>query len=441
MKKSWLHKCWPLLLALVLATFTALADASLPRDLTAIEAEAFRNDKTLTGQLVIPDGVTSIGARAFEGCTGLTGQLVIPDGVKLIGSRAFAGCTGLTGAVYIPASVTYVASDAFADTNVTILDGSGTLDPDLPEGDEVITMTDLPEGLAYEITAEGAVITGYTGPVSARLTIPRTINGISVVAIGDNAFQDCYGLTGSVVIPDTVKRIGASAFFGCSGLNGTLTIPSSVESIGDFAFYECLSLTGGLTIPASVESIGTSAFAFCESMTGKLVLPDSVTLGARCFQSAGFTGSITIPSTMSLGANVFAGTKLSITWKAPAYTYEQTGSVVTITGWNGPVNAGLTIPTQLNGGMVCGIAAEAFSDIGLCGKVVIPGTVLFIGDSAFRSNPGITSISFAKGLTTVSAYAFAECTGLSGVITLPSTVTSLDTTAFSGTSVSVQIAK
>lgn len=443
-----LLKLWPLLLALLLISLTALADVSLPAGLTTIEAEAFLNDTSLTGTLTIQDGVTAIGNRAFEGCTGLTGTPVFPASLTSIGSRAFAGCTGLTGTVCIPLAVD-VAEDAFDGTSLNILRSDDDIttdtdiitDTDIPGGDSVITMTDLPEGIAYEMTDAGCVITGYTGDLTAELKIPGVISGIPVVSIGDYAFQDCFELTGSIVIPDTVTRIGAGAFFGCSSLNGTLTIPASVTSIGDFAFYECLSLTGGLTLPDSVETVGESAFAFCESMTGALVLPADVTLGARCFQTSGFTGSITIPATMTLGANVFVGTQLDITWEAPGFTYEQTASVVTITGWNGPVTDGLTIPSRLGTGLVSGIGDEAFADIGLQGAVVIPSSVVYIGDSAFRSNPGVTSLSFAEGLATISAYAFADCSGLTGTITLPSTVTALDDTAFSGCDVTIVIAE
>lgn len=450
-KNLKLRKLWPLLLVLVLGAFAALADMTLPAELTVIEAEAFLNDASLTGTLAIPDGVTVIGARAFEG-TGLTG-LSIPSSVTTICSRAFANCSGLTGTVRIPDSVATLAADAFEGTNVTLVFGDDvSTDTDIPGGsvstgtdipgggDVVITMTDLPAGLLYEMTDAGCVITGYTGEVDAELKIPDAVNGIPVVAIGDYAFQDCYDLKGSIVLPDTVTRIGSGAFFGCSSLTGGLTIPDGVTSIGDFAFYECLSLTGGLTLPASVETVGESAFAFCESMTGALTLPADVTLGARCFQGAGFTGSITIPATMTLGANVFSSTSLNITWEAPAFTFEQVSTIVTITGWNGPVTGGLTIPSRMGTGLVTGIAAEAFADTGLQGTVTIPSSVVYIGDSAFRSNPGITNISFAKGLATIDAFAFADCTGLSGVITLPSTVTSLDETAFSGCDVTVTIA-
>ena len=446
-----LMKLWPVLLALVLAALTALADVTLPAELTVIEAEAFLNDTGLTGTLYIPHGVTSIGRRAFEG-TGITG-LVIPETVTAINSRAFADCDSLTGTVFVPETVAYLAEDAFEGTDVTIVYGEEedvTTDTDIPstgtdipggdDDDIVITMTDLPQGFQYEMTPEGCVITGYTGKPDAVLNIPDAIDGIPVVAIGDYAFQDCWELTGSVVLPGTVTRVGNGAFSGCSSLDGTLVIPASVTYIGDFAFFECLSLTGGLTIPASVESVGESAFAFSESMTGSLVLPADISLGARCFQGAGFTGSITIPATMSLGANVFAGTALDITWEKATFTYEQVATIVTITGYNGPTDAGLTIPTRLGTGLVTGVAAEAFADAGLQGQLVIPASVVYIGDSAFRSNPGITGITFNKGLATIDAYAFADCTGLTGVITLPSTVVSLHETAFSGCDVTVEIA-
>ena len=129
MKKSMLKrmlKCWPLALALLLLGLTALADATMPADLTVIEAEAFRGDTSLTGALVLPENVAVIGARAFEGCTGLTGQLVLPSTLTTIGSRAFADCTGLTGTVRIPSSVTSLAADAFEGTSLTISTGGSS---------------------------------------------------------------------------------------------------------------------------------------------------------------------------------------------------------------------------------------------------------------------------------------------------------------------------
>lgn len=453
MKKSHMMRLWPLLLALLLVALTALADMKLPTELTVIDDKAFLNDFSLTGTLRIPDGVTVIGARAFEG-TGLTG-LIIPDSVASIGSRAFADCAALTGVVRIPDSVTALAADAFEGTDVTLVFGDDvTTDTDLPgvsTGTDlpgVSTGTDLPgtatptdiAAFLYEATDAGCIITGYTGRANAALVIPAELGGMPVVAIGDYAFQDCSGLTGGVAVPETVTRIGTGAFFGCSSLNGTVTIPASVVSIGDFAFYECAGLKGSLHLPASVETVGSSAFAHCAGMTGSLTLPSDATLGSRCFQGAGFTGSLTVPATMTLAPNALCGTSLDITWEAPGFTWEQTGDAITLTGWNGPVTGGLTIPSSLGTGVVTDIAEEAFAGIGLQGAVSFPGTLSYIGDSAFRANPGLTSLTFSHGLTTVAAYAFADCTGLRGTITLPSSVTALVGTAFSGCDVTVEIA-
>src|SRR6266699_3068546 len=90
-------------------------------------------------------------------------------------------------------------------------------------------------------------ITGYTGPGGA-VSIPNSINGLSVVSIGDWAFFDSISLT-SVSIPASVASIGNYAFQGCSSLT-SVTIPASVTSIGGNAFSYCYSLTS-VTIPGT----------------------------------------------------------------------------------------------------------------------------------------------------------------------------------------------
>jgi hypothetical protein len=99
----------------------------------------------------------------------------------------------------------------------------------------------------------GLVITGYTGKDTA-ITIPATINGAAVVAIGEGAFQETQ-LT-SVNIPASVTSIGDYAFAGTQLTS--VNIPNSVTSIGDGAFSET-QLTS-VNIPNSVTSIGYAAF-------------------------------------------------------------------------------------------------------------------------------------------------------------------------------------
>jgi hypothetical protein len=102
--------------------------------------------------------------------------------------------------------------------------------------------------------ANGQVtITGYTGSVN-DVRIPDRINGLPVMAIGEEAFWNTR-LT-SVIIGDSVMLIGNAAF-----ANTRLTsviIGDSVMLIGNAAFAST-RLTS-VTIPNSVTSIGAGAF-------------------------------------------------------------------------------------------------------------------------------------------------------------------------------------
>ena len=46
----------------------------------------------------------------------------------------------------------------------------------------------------------------------------------------------CSGLTGTLVLPESLKEVDATAFNGCTGLTGTLKIPAHLTKIGEGAF-------------------------------------------------------------------------------------------------------------------------------------------------------------------------------------------------------------
>lgn len=75
---------------------------------------------------------------------------------------------------------------------------------------------------------------------TGSVTIPSTMAGYPVTAIGDYAFYYRSGLT-SIKIPSSVKSIGANAFHYCSGLT-SIKIPGSITSIDDTAFINCSEL-------------------------------------------------------------------------------------------------------------------------------------------------------------------------------------------------------
>ena len=82
----------------------------------------------------------------------------------------------------------------------------------------------------YTYTTAGvpseATVTAYTGP-GGMITIPSTLGGYPVTAIGQNAFHSVSTLT-SVIIPEGITSIGSGAFAYCSGML-SVTVPESVS--------------------------------------------------------------------------------------------------------------------------------------------------------------------------------------------------------------------
>ncbi|MBQ2167900.1 MAG: leucine-rich repeat domain-containing protein, partial [Prevotella sp.] len=105
---------------------------------------------------------------------------------------------------------------------------------------------------------------GYAQP-EGDLVIPTFVEyentTYTVVSIGFNAFDACYGIT-SVELPNTIRRIEAEAFMDCTGLSSSFVIPDQCTFIGGYAFMDCTALSS-LTIGASVETIQYSAFEDC----------------------------------------------------------------------------------------------------------------------------------------------------------------------------------
>ena len=84
----------------------------------------------------------------------------------------------------------------------------------------------------YTLSGDEATITGCIATCPTDLNIPSTVDGYSVVSIGENAFHDNQ-LT-SATIPNSVVAIGTAAF-RFNQLT-TVIISHSVASIGIDAF-------------------------------------------------------------------------------------------------------------------------------------------------------------------------------------------------------------
>ena len=116
----------------------------------------------------------------------------------------------------------------------------------------------------YTVSNDKATITYVDTSISGDVTIPSTLDGYSVVAIGGYAFRWCEGLE-SITIPESVEIVGIYAFDGCENLK-SVSLPDNLTSIGEKAFCACKSLES-IAIPSSVTSIGEKAFIDCTNKT------------------------------------------------------------------------------------------------------------------------------------------------------------------------------
>ena len=127
----------------------------------------------------------------------------------------------------------------------------------------------------YDLDSNGnAVITGFDNSVSGAVTLPSSIDGYKVTAIGEGVFENADDVT-SILIPNTVNTIEKGAFTGCGSLMG-ISLPNSINTIGDNAFTGCSSMPN-IRLSENIVEIGEGAFSFCSSLQ-EINIPEKVTV-------------------------------------------------------------------------------------------------------------------------------------------------------------------
>lgn len=302
----------------------------------------------------------------------------------------------------------------------------------------------------YTITTSGAMITEVDAETGGRLTVPSTLGGYSVVAIGARAFEYCDFST--IILPDTVRTIGEYAFYYCTALK-SVTLPSGLTTLGRYAFAYCSSLTS-VTIPEGITRLEYSTFYKCTALK-TVTVPDSVTyMSGSVFGGCTALESICLPFVgITAAAN---GTKESVfgyifgfaigegyidqvyndASTDSVYIYGIPASLTTVT---------ITDTTLIPSGAFSGCTNIA--NINICETVTEVGYNAFHNTAWYNSQPdGVIyvgkvahdykgtcpeSVEIQDGIVTIGEYAFYKDTTLKS-ITLPDSVTTIGDRAFKG---------
>ena len=420
--------------------------------------------------VIIPNNITIIREYAFFGCNFTS--IVIPNGVKLIEHNAFSECSSLTSIIVESGNTTY---DSRNNCNAIIETATNTL---IAGCSNTIIPNSVP--IIGWAAFCGSSITSFSIPNSVKsiepyafyfcesltsITIPN-----SVTNIGDGAFDACSSLT-SITIPNSVTSIGYSVFDRCPSLASikveegntiydsrdncnaiieTATnrlivgckntiILNSVTTIGDGAFSSCESLTS-VIIPQSVTKIEDYAFAWCYSLKS-IIIPNGVaSIGNYAFWYCSIDSIIIPNSVTSIGGHVFGHTSLSFITIPNSVTNigENAFEGCTFTRNNFINNSSLNAEENKYWG------ATIYEENGLCivdsvvvdclesvTSVIIPDTIIAIGDDAFDGCSSLTSITIPNGVTSIGDDAFSYCRSLTS-ITIPNSVTNIGENAFEG---------
>ena len=241
----------------------------------------------------------------------------------------------------------------------------------------------------YTLDDDGnATITKYDGNVRA-LTIPDTLDGYTVVAIGSSAFAKNTYLQ-SVVIPDTVTVIQESAFAECTNLS-QIHLSDNLEYMYDSAFGYCNSLNYVCIPKTLVECYSKDFFKgeggpFRDCINLKNIsFEEGITkIPKKLFYRCTGIEKINIPDTV-----------IMIDDRA----FKECTSLKNI---------------QLSNNLTT-IGQEAFNGCTSLEKVVIPNSVTTIKGAAFLACSKLSDVTLSKNLLSLGGYAFGDCDSLESI--------------------------
>ena len=318
---------------------------------------------------------TSIGTYAFYNSTNLT-SLTIPSSITTINTYAFYGPIGLTEIEFNAIAM----NDAAATNNIFYNSGRGGDGIDVTIGANV---TKLPASLFYPTTTKSS---------TPKLNSVTFEEGSVCSSIGSNVFRGCTTLT-SFEIPSTITSIGTNPFTACPNI--ILTIAE-----GNTAYYvegNCLIdsnlkelIAGFVTsvIPSDIKSIKTFAFYEIIGLTSITIPMDVASIGTFAFQGCSDVTEINFNATELKDFNIL------------------------LSAFNGCGSNGDGITMNV-GSNVTKIPAYMFGSFG-------------------NNKAKIKNVIFAEEshLVSIGASAFSGCTTIESIINIPSSVTTIGSSAF-----------
>ncbi len=336
-----------------------------------------------------------ITAYMFTGLPKLQ-SVILPEGVTTIEGDAF--CSSDLTSITIPSSVTSIKSYAFDYcSKLTSVTVNATTAPTLGSTD---VFTGAPKSAMLLYVPKDA--TGYTNSAWSEY----------FAKIQESEFTD-HNINYGLLSATTVEVISGGTY------TGDIIIPATVNgfdvvAIGSGAFKGCDLKS--VELPASITTIGKEAFQGCTSLASVFVeAKTSITPDTDAFTGISGSAVLYVPkgaaTAYSSWSTYFGGgiKEREFTDNNIIYSILSARTVEVASG--GVYSGDIIIPATVNGFDVVAIGSGAFKDCDLK-SVTIPASVTSIGSDAFSGCTQLaTVLSEAKAAPTLGDDAFSDISG------------------------------
>lgn len=316
----------------------------------------------------------------------------------------------------------------------SFLDGSGAsynASFDLSTGEFNVELSTTSDEETYvqsiSISQEALNTLAQSLPVSKIKKINFSANVSDTLTVGSYAFVN-FPYLEEIVLPDNVSTINSYAFSGLTKVK-TLTLPKYIQKICDGAFDQW---TENQTVILPISGYVKDAFPGINQTSAKVYQKEGIKIDKSLLFFNYYTNSYdteifcSIDSSYKLKLEGTGGIQYYCRFIAYIESTIQleTEPIFTLTK-NITVGSGITV-----------IAPDLFKEMDNLETFTWNNTDddAIILDSAFLTCPLLSSCTLPEGLTKIGAMVFSGCPKL-GVVTplvIPSTVTSIESTAFTG---------
>lgn len=424
----------------------------IPETVEKIGNDAFLRKNELIN-ITIPNSVVDIGDRAFMGVA--LNDIVLPQSLVNIGDESFS--FSCLKDIVIPKSVKTIGYNALDSFKSISFEGSvewigGWTWLFVPTIEKIVIprnsrahyerilpkelhaylreTADTIEELDFSVSEE-ELLEAWTDEYGVKyskdhkklLSLPskfihdeyKVKQGTEVIC-NDAFYQNksnCLLQVYHIELPDSIRYIGNNAFCRC--YLKTIRLSRNLLYIGDYAFSGCSSIKS-FELPSSVKYLGQGCFGNC--VLSKFIIPESI----EYIKGNPWCGS-------------FTSGKFALENHSPYYTaqnghlYSKDQKTIVCCLDDREFNAS----TLEN---VTHIANYAFSNCHI-EQLIIPNTVVSIGDSAFFHCFGFEEVRLPDSLKTIGEYAFYS-TQIKG-IEIPDSVENIGSHAFESCSQLVSI--